>query len=73
MLVRTDSAGGSHSLSQILVPVDSDGINIGPAEKKMGLKGSPTHAVNFEEVRVPLENLLGQEGRGLHQTLATLA
>ncbi len=72
LLVRTDSAGGSHSLSQILVPVDSDGINIGPAEKKMGLKGSPTHAVNFEEVRVPLENLLGQEGRGLHQTLATL-
>jgi alkylation response protein AidB-like acyl-CoA dehydrogenase len=38
----------------------------------MGLKGSPTHAVTFEEVRVPLENVLGTEGRGLHQTLATL-
>jgi alkylation response protein AidB-like acyl-CoA dehydrogenase len=38
----------------------------------MGLKGSPTHAVTFEEVRVPLENLLGVEGQGLQQTLATL-
>jgi alkylation response protein AidB-like acyl-CoA dehydrogenase len=38
----------------------------------MGLKGSPTHAVNFEEVRVPLDNIVGGEGRGLHQTLSTL-
>ena len=38
----------------------------------MGLKGSPTHAVTFEEVRVPLGNLLGGEGHGLRQTLATL-
>ncbi len=38
----------------------------------MGLKGSPTHAVTFEEVQAPLGNLLGVEGRGLHQTLTTL-
>ncbi|MBK7896809.1 MAG: acyl-CoA dehydrogenase family protein [Candidatus Promineifilaceae bacterium] len=72
LLVRTDPAGGSRSLSHIIVPSDTPGITIGPAEKKMGLKGSPTHAVSFEEVRVPLENLLGSEGRGLQQTLATL-
>ncbi len=72
LLVRTDRAGGSHSLSHILVPLDAEGITLGPAEKKMGLQGSPTHAVTFEEVRVPLENLLGVEGRGLQQTLATL-
>lgn len=72
LLVRTDRAGGSRSLSQIIVPTDTPGIDIGSAEKKMGLKGSPTHAVSFDEVQVPLENLLGEEGRGLHQTLATL-
>lgn len=72
VLCRTDRAGGSRSLSHVIVPTDTPGITIGPAEKKMGLKGSPTHAVTFDEVRVPLENLLGEEGKGLHQTLATL-
>jgi alkylation response protein AidB-like acyl-CoA dehydrogenase len=71
-LVRTDPSGGSKSLSLFVVPTDSDGIHISPAEKKMGLKGSPTHAVTFENVRVPAENLVGEEGRGLQYTLATL-
>ena len=71
-LVRTDASGGSHSLSQILVPTDTPGLTLGPAEKKMGLHGSPTHAVTYENVRVPLTNLIGQEGKGLQQTLATL-
>jgi butyryl-CoA dehydrogenase len=71
-LVRTDPAGGSRSLSMILVPTDTPGLVIGPAEKKMGLHGSPTHAVTYEDVRVPLGNLIGEEGRGLHQTLTTL-
>ena len=38
----------------------------------MGLNGSPTHAVTFDDVRVPYEHLVGEEGRGLQQTLATL-
>jgi len=71
-LVRTDSQGGSRSLSQILIPTDTPGLKIGPAEKKMGLHGSPTHAVTYEEVRVPLDNLVGEEGKGLQQTLSTL-
>lgn len=71
-LVRTDPKGGSKSLSMILVPTDSKGLNIAPAEKKMGLRGSPTHAVTFDNVRVPLGNLIGPEGRGLQQTLSTL-
>lgn len=72
VLCRTDPQGGSKSLSHILVPSNTHGITIASAEKKMGLKGSPTHAVTFDEVRVPLENLVGTEGRGLQQTLATL-
>ncbi|MGD8857386.1 MAG: acyl-CoA dehydrogenase family protein, partial [Chloroflexota bacterium] len=44
LLVRTDPSGGSRSLSQIIVPSNTPGITIDPAEKKMGLKGSPTHA-----------------------------
>jgi len=71
-LVRTDPKGGSKSLSMILVPTDSQGLKIGPPEKKMGLHGSPTHAVSYDNVHVPLGNLVGPEGRGLQQTLATL-
>jgi alkylation response protein AidB-like acyl-CoA dehydrogenase len=71
-LVRTDPKGGSKSLSMILVPTDSKGLTIGPPEKKMGLHGSPTHAVTYDNVRVPLGNLIGPEGRGLQQTLSTL-
>jgi alkylation response protein AidB-like acyl-CoA dehydrogenase len=71
-LVRTDPSGGPHSLSMIIVPTDAPGLHIAPAEKKMGLKGSPTHAVTYEDVCLPYNHLLGPEGRGLQQTLTTL-
>lgn len=71
-LVRTDPEGGSRSLSMIIVPTNTPGLTIGPAEKKMGLHGSPTHAVTYDNVRVPLDALLGEEGKGLQQTLSTL-
>ena len=71
-LVQTAPGGGSRSLSMILVPTNTPGLTIGPAEKKMGLHGSPTHAVTYENVRVPLGNLIGEESRGLQQTMITL-
>lgn len=71
-LVRTDPSGGSDSLSLIVVGTDSPGLHIGPPEKKMGLKGSPTNAVTYQDVRVPAGNLLGEIGEGLKQTLAVL-
>jgi alkylation response protein AidB-like acyl-CoA dehydrogenase len=71
-LVRTDQSAGSRSLSLILVPTSNSGLHIAPAEKKMGLRGSPTHPVTYEDVRVPLEYLLGEPGDGLYQTLAVL-
>jgi len=71
-LCRTDPGGGSRSLSLILVPTDTPGLHIGPPEKKMGLKGSPTHAVAYDNVRVPAANLVGEEGHGLQQTLEVL-
>jgi len=71
-LVRTGSKGGSKSLSMILVPTSIPGLHIAPPEKKMGLKGSPTHAVMYENVRVPADYLVGKLGQGLQQTLAVL-
>jgi alkylation response protein AidB-like acyl-CoA dehydrogenase len=71
-LVRTDPQSGSRSLSLIIVPTNTPGLHIGPPEKKMGLKGSPTHAVNYDNVRVPYEFLVGEAGRGLQYTLTVL-
>ena len=72
-LCRTDPGGGSRSLTQILVPTDAPGVIMGKPEKKMGLNGSPTYAVTFDNVRVPLTNTVGEEGKGLQQTLHTLS
>lgn len=71
-LCRTDIDAGNRSLSQIIVETDRPGLTINPPEKKMGLRGSPTHMLTFDNVRVPKSNLLGEYGRGIHQTLATL-
>lgn len=71
-LVRTDPKGGSQSLSLIVVPSDIPGLSVGPPEKKMGLKGSPTHPVTYDEVRVPMNYLLGEVGEGLQQTFKVL-
>ena len=71
-LCRTDPAGGSRSLSLIVVPTDAPGLHIHPAEKKMGVRASPAHALSYEQVRVPADHVLGQAGRGLYQTLEVL-
>ena len=54
------------------MPTDTPGLTFGKPERKMGLNGSHTYAVSIENVTVPMENLLGREGQGLHQTLEAL-
>jgi alkylation response protein AidB-like acyl-CoA dehydrogenase len=72
-LCKTDEdTGDTRSLSHILIPTNTPGVIIGAPERKMGLNGSPTHAVTFDNVRVPAGNLVGERGKGLTQTLATL-
>ncbi len=72
VLLRTNPETGKHGFSMILVETDRPGVVVHPQEKKMGVRGSPTHQISFEGVQVPAENLLGDEGRGLQQTLQTL-
>ena len=54
---------GEH-FTAFLVERESDGLSIGPEEKKLGIKSSSTTQVILEDVRVPVENLLGEIGRG---------
>ncbi len=63
-LARTSAAPGRDGLSFFLVERDRPGLKIGKVEKKLGQRGSNTTEVVLDEVRVPAENLLGEEGRG---------
>jgi len=69
---RTRKEKDSKSISSFIVERDSQGFSVGKTEKKMGLKGSDTATIIFEEVKVPKENLLGKEGEGFKQFLTTL-
>ncbi|MBY5921317.1 acyl-CoA dehydrogenase family protein [Ferrimonas balearica] len=55
---------GPKGISAIAVPADAQGISYGKPEDKMGWNAQPTRLVTFENVRVPVTNLLGEEGQG---------
>lgn len=61
---RTEDAPRHRGISLLLVPADTPGLHIGRNEKKMGLLGSPTAEVRFEDCRVPKSALLGERGCG---------
>ena len=55
--------------SMIIVPADAPGVTRNKIHGKLGIRASDTAEVSFEEVRVPQENLVGQEGRGFYQLM----
>ncbi len=59
-------------ISAFIVETTTPGYHAGPAEKKMGIKGSTTNAITFDNVRVPKENLVGTDGRGFIVAMKTL-
>ncbi len=70
--LRLDLPGERPTYGLIVVPADAPGLHIHPPEKKMGVRASPTHALTYENVRVPNDYLLGEPGVGLRQTLQVL-
>jgi alkylation response protein AidB-like acyl-CoA dehydrogenase len=68
----TRSRRESRRVSAFVVEADRPGFSVGKLEHKLGIKGSPTGQPIFEDVRVPAENLVGAEGKGLSIALGTL-
>ncbi len=72
VFASTNPALGSKGISAFIVEKNTPGFVIGKDEKKMGLHGSRTVQISFEDMKVPVENLLGQEGEGFKIALANL-
>jgi alkylation response protein AidB-like acyl-CoA dehydrogenase len=65
-------AGGRKGMSAFIVETDTPGFAAPRVEHKMGIRGSPTAELTFDDVRVPIENRLGAEGDGFKVAMATL-
>ena len=59
-------------ITGFVVEANSPGVTIGPPEKKLGIKGSTTNSITFEDVEIPNENMIGVEGRGFPIAMKTV-
>lgn len=69
---RTGDTGDTHGISSFIVDKSCPGFSVGKKEDKLGLRGSDTTMLHFEDAEVPRENILGQEGDGFKQFMITL-
>ncbi len=72
VFASTKPSAGSRGISAFIVEKDTPGLIIGKNEKKMGMHGSKTVQLTFENMRVPAENLLGEENKGFSIAMANL-
>ena len=72
VMAVTDPAQGSRGISAFVVEKTDPGFTFGAPERKMGIKGSPTRELIFDEVPLPADRLVGVEGEGLKLALRTL-
>lgn len=72
VMAMTDKSKGTRGISAFIMEKEMEGFTIGKKEEKMGIRGSSTCELIFENVKVPVENLLGKEGKGFGLAMKTL-
>lgn len=72
VMAVTDPDAGSHGISAFMVQRDDPGFRVGALEHKLGIKGSPTAELYFEDCRIPGDRMIGEEGTGFKTALQTL-
>ena len=73
VMAQTDVSKGSKGINAFIVEKNWPGISVGSKENKLGIRGSDTHSVMFQDVKVPKENRIGDDGFGFIFAMKTLA
>ncbi len=72
VMAVTDPEKGANGISAFAVHIDDPGFSVGPKERKMGIKGSPTCELHLENCTIPADRIVGEPGTGLKTALRTL-
>jgi alkylation response protein AidB-like acyl-CoA dehydrogenase len=73
VMAQTDSSKGSHGINAFIVEKSTPGVVVGAKENKLGIRGSDTHSILFNDVKVPKENLIGENGFGFKFAMQVLS
>lgn len=73
VIAQTDKDKKHKGINALIVEKGADGFEIGPKENKLGIRGSDTHSLLFNDVKVPKENRIGEDGFGFKFAMKTLA
>ena len=73
VIAQTDISKGHKGINALIVEKGMPGFEIGPKENKLGIRGSDTHSLIFNDVKVPKENRIGEDGFGFKFAMKTLA
>src|SRR6478735_1370405 len=73
VMAQTDVSKGSHGINTLIVEKNWPGVTVGAKENKMGIRGSDTHTIMFQDVKVPKENRIGDNGFGFTFAMKVLA
>ncbi len=73
VIAQTDRDKGHKGINAFIVEKGMEGFDIGPKEDKLGIRGSDTHTLQFNDVKVPKENRIGEDGFGFKFAMKTLS
>lgn len=73
VIAQTDKSKGHNGINALIVERDTPGFEIGPKENKLGIRGSDTHTLQFNNVKIPKENRIGEDGFGFKFAMKTLS
>ena len=73
VIAQTDRDKGDKGINAFIVERGTPGFDIGPKEDKLGIRGSDTHTLQFNDVKVPIENRIGEDGFGFKFAMKTLS